>query len=72
MRPSEQTCSFCRANGWGAGVPLRVHDELVLESPEAEVEQVKALVQECTEKAHEVNVPLEVEASVGKNWRDME
>jgi DNA polymerase I len=51
---------------------LQVHDELVLEAPLAEVEQVKALVQECMEHAHEVSVPLEVEVSVGKNWRDME
>jgi DNA polymerase I len=51
---------------------LQVHDELVLESPEAEVEQAKALVQECMEGAHQVSVPLEVEVSVGKNWRDME
>jgi len=51
---------------------LQVHDELVLESPEAEVEQVKALVQECMENAHPISVPLDVEVSVGKNWRDME
>jgi hypothetical protein len=51
---------------------LQVHDELVLESPEPEVEQVKALVQECMENAHPVSVPLDVEVSVGKNWRDME
>ena len=51
---------------------LQVHDELVLESPENEVETVKALVRECMEHAHEVSVPLEVEVSVGANWRDME
>jgi DNA polymerase-1 len=49
-----------------------VHDELVLEAPLAEVETVKALVKECMEGAYEVSVPLEVEVSVGENWRDME
>ena len=51
---------------------LQVHDELVLEAPEAEVEQTKALLQECMENAHPISVPLVVEVSVGKNWRDME
>ena len=51
---------------------LQVHDELVLEVPEAEVETVKALVKECMEGAHALSVPLEVEVSVGGNWRDME
>jgi DNA polymerase-1 len=51
---------------------LQVHDELLLEAPEAEVEQAKALLQECMENAHPVSVPLLVEVSVGKNWRDME
>ena len=51
---------------------LQVHDELVLEVPEAEVEAVKALVKECMEGAHALSVPLDVEVSVGGNWRDME
>ena len=51
---------------------LQVHDELVLEAPVGEVEAVKALVKECMEGAHEMSVPLDVEVSVGGNWRDME
>ncbi len=61
-----------RGRGLEAKMLLQVHDELVLEAPEAEVETVKALVKECMEGAHEVSVPLEVEVSVGANWRDME
>jgi DNA polymerase-1 len=61
-----------RGRGLAAKMLLQVHDELVLEAPEAEVETVKALVKECMEGAHEVSVPLEVEVSVGGNWRDME
>ncbi len=52
---------------------LQVHDELVFEAPESEVEQVRALVQERMENVHpELTVPLAVEVGVGPNWRDME
>jgi DNA polymerase-1 len=61
-----------RGRGLGAKMLLQVHDELVLEAPEAEVEIVKSLVKESMEGAHALSVPLEVEVSVGKNWRDME
>jgi len=60
------------ARGLQAKMLLQVHDELVLEAPLAEAETVKALVKECMEGAHTLSVPLEVEVSVGANWRDME
>jgi len=60
-----------RERGLNAKLLLQVHDELVLEAPEAEVETVKSLVKECMEGAHELSVPLEVEVRVGGNWRDM-
>jgi DNA polymerase-1 len=58
--------------GLSAKMLLQVHDELVLEAPETEVEIVKSLVKECMEGAHTLSVPLEVEVKVGANWRDME
>jgi DNA polymerase-1 len=61
-----------RTRGLQAKMLLQVHDELVLEAPLDEVEQVKALVKECMEGAYKLSVPLEVEVSVGANWRDME
>jgi DNA polymerase-1 len=61
-----------RKRGLSAKMLLQVHDELVLEVPETEVEIVKSLVKECMESAHALSVPLEVEVSVGANWRDME
>jgi DNA polymerase-1 len=51
---------------------LQVHDELVFEVPENEVDTVKALVREHMENAHPLSVPLVVEIGVGTNWRDME
>jgi DNA polymerase I len=51
---------------------LQVHDELVFEVPENELETMKPLVREHMEKAHALSVPLLVEMGVGANWRDLE
>jgi DNA polymerase-1 len=51
---------------------LQVHDELVFEVPENEVEVMQLLVREQMEKVHELAVPLQVEMGVGPNWRDLE
>jgi DNA polymerase I len=51
---------------------LQVHDELVFEVPENEVDRMKPLVREHMENAHSLAVPLLVEIGVGPNWRDME
>jgi DNA polymerase-1 len=49
---------------------LQVHDELVLEAPESEIETVKRLVKREMEGVFELSVPLLVEVGVGENWRD--
>jgi DNA polymerase I len=51
---------------------LQVHDELVFEVPETEVETMQSLVREHMEKVHLLAVPLQVELGVGPNWRDLE
>jgi DNA polymerase-1 len=51
---------------------LQVHDELVFEVPEAEVEIMRSLIREYMEKVHDLEVPLLVELGVGSNWRDLE
>jgi DNA polymerase I len=51
---------------------LQVHDELVFEVPESEVDLMKSLVREQMESAHPLLVPLVVELGVGANWRDLE
>ena len=51
---------------------LQVHDELVFEVPNDEVDTVKRLVTERMENVHMLKVPLKVEVGVGKNWRDLE
>lgn len=47
---------------------LQVHDELVLETPAEELEQVKVLVKTCMENAVSLKVPLLVDVKSGKNW----
>jgi len=51
---------------------LQVHDELVFEVPEAELDVMRSLVREQMENVHPITVPLVVEMGVGKNWRDLE
>jgi DNA polymerase-1 len=51
---------------------LQVHDELVFEVPEAEIDIVRSLVREEMEKVHPLIVPLLVEIGVGPNWRDLD
>ena len=59
------------ARGLKTRMTLQIHDELVFEAPEAEVEQVTALVKERMENVCELRVPLVAEIGVGKNWRDL-
>ncbi len=47
---------------------LQVHDELVLEVPEEEVEVVVPLVKEVMEGAYRLDAPLQVEVHTGPNW----
>jgi DNA polymerase I len=51
---------------------LQVHDELVFEVPQAEVEEMRVLVCELMENAHPLRVPLRVEIGTGPNWRDLD
>jgi DNA polymerase-1 len=61
-----------RERGLKSRMTLQVHDELVFEVPEKEVDAMQSLVREHMEKAHTLAVPLLVEMGVGPNWRDLE
>lgn len=47
---------------------MQVHDELVLESPAGEKEEVMALVKREMEEVIKLRVPLRVEIAAGRNW----
>jgi len=58
------------AGGLRARLLLQVHDELVVEAPREEVEQVSQLVKHHMESAAPLRVPLVVDVGVGDNWLD--
>ncbi len=51
---------------------LQVHDELLFEVPQSEIETMRELVRTKMENVHPLSVPLLVEMGVGPNWRDVD
>ncbi len=60
-----------RDAGLRAQMLLQVHDELVLEAPEAEAEAVTTLVREAMEGIWPLRVPLRVDVHSGANWAEV-
>ena len=60
--------TWLAANRPEARLIMQVHDELVVEVPEAQAEEVGAAVAEIMESAAELNVPLRVDRGIGANW----
>jgi DNA polymerase I-like protein with 3'-5' exonuclease and polymerase domains len=57
----------------GARIIATVHDEVVVECPETDVENVRALMVDTMREAMGElfpEVPIEVEASIGSSWAD--
>jgi DNA polymerase-1 len=57
-----------RENGFMTRMILQIHDELLFEAPESELDMVKKLIREEMEGALELSVPLHVEIGHGPNW----
>ena len=51
-------------------IVLQVHDEMMLEAPLDEVDDVKEILKNCMENACKLNVPLIAEVSEATNWYD--
>ena len=49
---------------------LQIHDELIIEAYEDEVEKVKDILKTSMENAAKLSVPLVAEAKCGKSWYD--
>jgi DNA polymerase-1 len=49
---------------------MQVHDELVLEVPDAELERVKTALPALMAGVATLKVPLVAETGVGKNWEE--
>ncbi|GAA3548007.1 DNA polymerase [Aeromicrobium flavum] len=56
--------------GLSSRMLLQVHDELVLETTDAELEQLTALVRREMAAAADLSVPLDVSVGVGRTWHD--
>jgi DNA polymerase-1 len=59
-----------REEGRGARLVLQVHDELLLEVPEAEIGPVRELVREEMCSAYPLDPPLAVDVGVGDDWSE--
>ena len=59
-----------KATGLQTKMLLQVHDELVFEAPDSEVEQAVQIIKKTMENVVQMNVPFVVEVGVGNNWTD--
>ncbi|SDY31753.1 DNA polymerase I [Tindallia californiensis] len=59
-----------RENDYKAKIILQVHDELIIEAPDEEVEEVSNILKREMENTMTLKVPLKVDLSVAKNWYD--
>ena len=55
-----------------ARLVMQVHDELIVEVKDTDVEACKRLVKEEMEKAVTLSIPLTVDVTSGKNWLEQE
>src|SRR3990167_5228574 len=60
-----------QVTGYKTKMILQVHDELVFEVPDKEVEQVKPIIKDLMENAFKLSVPVTVEVKIGQNWGQM-
>ena len=57
-----------KEGGYKSKLILQVHDELIIDAPNEEVEKVKSLLKDCMENAAQLSVPLIVDVESGDNW----
>ncbi len=58
------------SENWKSKMLLQVHDELVFDVHNSELEKIKPMIKHEMENAFILDVPLDVEMGVGKNWLD--
>ncbi|MCI5051749.1 MAG: DNA polymerase I [Simkaniaceae bacterium] len=55
-------------NNLSSKLILQIHDELIFETPDSEIDQLKPLVSHAMESIYPLKVPLKVDIKIGKNW----
>lgn len=64
--------SELNARKTGAKMLLQVHDELLLEVPRSELDEITRIVRGGMESAYRLSVPLRVDVKMGANWSEMQ
>lgn len=59
-----------RKGNYKSKLLLQVHDELIIEAPEEEKDEVVKLLKDTMEDAVKLNLPLKVDINIGENWYD--
>jgi len=59
-----------KQGAFSARMTLQIHDELLFEAPEEELETVSKMIKEEMEGALNLDVPLKVEIGHGRNWAE--
>ena len=59
-----------REAGLQGRLVLQIHDELIVDAPEAEADAIQKLMETCMEQVAELKVKLIAEAATGKSWYD--
>jgi DNA polymerase-1 len=59
-----------KKEGYKAKLIMQVHDELIIDCPQNEKDNVALLLKEEMENAVSLSICLDVEAGIGKNWYD--
>lgn len=67
-----RVASSLRDSKMQAQLLLQIHDELVFETPQEEIDPLARLVTEEMNRAYQISVPLQVDVEVGKNWDQCE
>ncbi len=57
-----------RESGYKSRMLLQVHDELVFDIHNDELDELKVVIKEEMENAYKLSVPLDVEVGIGENW----
>ena len=57
-----------KEGGFRAKLIMQVHDELIIDCPKNEAEQVSKILKEEMEGAVRLSIPLSVDVGVGENW----
>ena len=63
-------CHWLASDHLESKLIMQVHDELVLEVPDDELDLVKQKLPEIMQQAGEMDVPLLAEVGVGENWEE--